>query len=380
MIRTIRSGNVIEKSQFFVGSRRPRQDRKKGSSTLSKMDANMNQAVRRLARILNCNFTTKDLLVTLTYDDEHIPASIEEADKACSLFMRRLNRELALSEVKARSVWVTADKDSKTGKPVRLHHHIVLSGDGIILKTEGKVLNGYVGIGRNLTEVWKAGFVNIEQLSQQDDYTPIAAYLVKQTINVPDAKKWHTSRGMEKPVLVSETIVECSSELKAPGGADVKEVGHYDAETGTHYIRYIRKQKEPAGKEEELKRKFINRYGNRGYKLPPDVQKRARWLIKDYPRIKMQYEEMLYSSPESDGQPRGTKISDPTGDTAVMLSAYTDDIRAVEKALKALPAEYAGVIYRHIVYGKPYASYANEKTWKHWTQVFYYLVAVNRGY
>lgn len=242
MIRTIRSGKVIEKSQFFVGERKPRSDRRKGSTTLIKQDRNMSDAVRRLARILNCNFGKDDLFVTLTYDSE--PESIEEADKACALFWRRLTRtfkEFVPGE-KLKGVWITSDKDDKTGEHVRLHHHIVLSGVGIQCSFDEKSRSARVG-DRELSDIWKNGFVHVEYLQDQDDYTPVAAYLVRQAATSADAKKWHPTRGLEKPIIESERIVENPKELHTPPGADVQEIGEYDKETGTHYVRYIRKRR-----------------------------------------------------------------------------------------------------------------------------------------
>lgn len=239
MIRTIRSGKVIEKSQYFVGERKPRSDRRKGSSTLSKKDKNMNEAVRRLARVLNCNFGKDDLFVTLTYDDAHEPQTTEDAEKYISLFIRRLTRTLG-KEVKMKGVWITSDKDEKTGNPVRLHHHLVIGNSGFTVRKDGMTYSALIGE-KDLKDIWKAGYVNVEPLKEQDDYTPVAAYLVRQAVNLADAKKWHSSRGMEKPVIESEIITNSPHELHSPPGAIVQEISAYDASTGTHYIRYNRK-------------------------------------------------------------------------------------------------------------------------------------------
>ena len=75
MIRTIRSGCVIEKSQFYVGERRPRAKRRKGNSSAKKRDSNAMSAVRRYARLMNCNFAAgAGILLTLHYDAVHLPA------------------------------------------------------------------------------------------------------------------------------------------------------------------------------------------------------------------------------------------------------------------------------------------------------------------
>ncbi|MBR2365914.1 MAG: hypothetical protein IKA78_01960, partial [Oscillospiraceae bacterium] len=76
-----------------------------------------------------------------------------------------------------------------------------------------------------------------------EDYTGLAAYLVRQAVESPDGKRWHPSRGLKKPVIESEHVISHPRELRAPGGAKVHEVGKYDETQGSHYIRYTRKKK-----------------------------------------------------------------------------------------------------------------------------------------
>ena len=245
MVRTIRSGNVVEKTQFYVGNRRPRADRKKGSSSRAKLDANDRAAIRILARTINCNWHKGDLLITGEFDDNHLPATASAADKIHALFWRRLSRELKKLGVKIRGFWLTADKDSETGGPVRLHFHAVVAADGITVEWDeetGRLLSARVG-SRELGEIWDQGSLHVKPLRQQDDYTPLAVYLLRQAAERPDGKHWHPSRGLRKPVLESERVVPCPKVLRAPGGATVHEVGHYDEESGCHYIRYTRRKK-----------------------------------------------------------------------------------------------------------------------------------------
>lgn len=245
MVRTIRSGNVIEKTQFYVGERKVRSDRRKGSSSRAKMEANRTAAVRLLARTINCNWTQGDLLLTLEYDEPHLPQNTAESDKLAALFWRRLSRELKRVGVKVRGFWLTADKEERTGDQARLHVHAVLSSEGTEIKWEeetGQFLSCKIGT-RELSELWGLGGVHVEPLRAQDDYTPLAIYLLRQAAEAPDGKRWHPSRGLKKPVIESERMTAYPRELRAPGGACVHEIGHYDEETGSHYIRYTRKHK-----------------------------------------------------------------------------------------------------------------------------------------
>lgn len=59
VIRTYKCGRVIEKSKFWApAGTRVRGGRVKGNTSAAKHDQNARQAVRVVARILNCNFAT----------------------------------------------------------------------------------------------------------------------------------------------------------------------------------------------------------------------------------------------------------------------------------------------------------------------------------
>ena len=167
------SGKVVERSKFFTGRRRPRA-RKKGSSSLAQKDRNMNTAVRQLARGLNCNVESSWIFLTLTYDEEHLPKTVEEAWKALTLFIRRLRRR----GVDMKGFWITADK-SKKGTPTHLHHHMVIDGSGIGIQQTIDKSVAVINDGDALQDVWGNGFVYAEPVEDQIDRTPLAAYLVR---------------------------------------------------------------------------------------------------------------------------------------------------------------------------------------------------------
>ena len=244
MVRTIRSGSVIEKTQFYVGERKPRADRKKGSSSRAKMEANRMAAVRLLGRMINCNWSKGDLFLSLDYDADHLPKNAAGSDKAAALFWRRISRELQKQGVKTRGLWLSADKDD-AGDPARLHVHAILSAEGTRIAWDpetGKLLCCMIGA-RDLSELWGNGGAHVVPMHEQEDYTPLAVYLLRQAVEAQDGKRWHPSRGLKKPVVESERVIAYPRPLRSPGGAKVHEISRYDEETGTHYIRYTRRKK-----------------------------------------------------------------------------------------------------------------------------------------
>ena len=65
-----RSGDCVEEFYCLKGLKKmTRAERKKGASDLRKADSNFKTAVKRLARTLNCNFHSGDMLITLDYED-----------------------------------------------------------------------------------------------------------------------------------------------------------------------------------------------------------------------------------------------------------------------------------------------------------------------
>lgn len=241
MERIYRSGLVYEKSQFWYSKRRPRKGRRKGSSNAKKLDRNMEQTVREFARRLNCNFTKEDVFLTLSFDEDSLPADATEALRLVKLFMKRLRTWLQKLGLSARMAWILSDK-TKKGDPERLHVHMVVGGEIFekVWTTSGLEL---LIAGKNIRDIWKYGLTYAEALRDQKDYTQLASYMIKQAVSGADVKKYHVSQGLDQPVIVSEKIIDKPHELRAPAGAEVLEVSEYDIETGTQYMRYIPAEK-----------------------------------------------------------------------------------------------------------------------------------------
>lgn len=238
MIRTYKSGRVIEKSKFWVPAQaRPRAGRVKNNTSAAKRDQNARRAVRTLARTINCNFGAKDLFVTATFDDgtlAQIGGDYAQLTRLLGNFMKRLKRKVRREGAELRWVACPSAMDGETGKPVRLHVHMVISGNGIRWE-DGQWMVGSETLG----SIWAMGSLYAEPLRGQGDYTPVAVYMLRQARrDVPDAKKYSCSRNMKQPEI-TERVVHTSRALRQPARAYLLESSAYDAETGCHYIRYL---------------------------------------------------------------------------------------------------------------------------------------------
>ena len=82
----ISANGVVERTRYAVGDNaKPRRGKRRGTSSFRKQEQNFNSALRRLARILNCNYSHENgLLITLDYDEaglERIIGSLTEQDR-----------------------------------------------------------------------------------------------------------------------------------------------------------------------------------------------------------------------------------------------------------------------------------------------------------
>lgn len=270
------SGKVVELSTVFVPANvKPRRNKRKGTTTAQKRDENERDAIKRLARILNANYIHGDLLLSVKYDDEGYAdliqrglahqqegesvedAVLRAAEADASLYLRRLRRVLDKEGVELRAVVSTSDMDGDTGEMVRPHHHIVLPR--VSFEAAAKA--------------WHMGSVEYQILRDQEDYTPLAAYICRQVRRRPDAKKWRTTRNMKKTV-VNERWAEEGEILKPDRHG--KLTGHNAWESGKpQYIRFVKGSALPAGRgarkklEEAMEAAQAARQEERAHRYPP---------------------------------------------------------------------------------------------------------------
>lgn len=240
-IRTWRAGPVEEKVKFWVPGRRPEgKGAIKKDRNLKKAAQNLQNAVKSLARLLNENFLEGDLLAGLDYSDAalrrlraQIPAwdSLDEAGQQqaewqaarqnLTRFIRKLRDAAKKQGIELRYVAATSDLDGETGEVVRVHHHLIVN-------REAKGL---------LQDLWKDGGLDYEPMSAQPDYTPIAAYLIRQVRHVEDAKKYSSSRNLRRPEP-KDAAAKSAAVLRAPKGAILVDAGS-NVPGQAQYIRYI---------------------------------------------------------------------------------------------------------------------------------------------
>ena len=256
------TNGVVEVTRYTVGDKTEPTGGKwrRAKNQDDKRDENARQAIRVAARILNCNFTPEDHLVTLTYSDEswdRLFAGMDPdecwdaAKKAAASKLDQIRKAAKRKNIEMRTLCVTADMDQETGELVRVHHHVVVTAKAAEL----------------LHEKWGYGLVHTEHLYSQDDYTPMAAYLLGQVRHMENRKKYSCSRNMVQP-KVEEMVLDKNpdNEIKVQPGAKVLDRTPYREGVASQYVRYKRK---PATRKRGGHKQFAN---NGGLDTPPALR------------------------------------------------------------------------------------------------------------
>nr|WP_206762753.1 hypothetical protein [Clostridium perfringens] len=170
----------IEIYPITLQERKQGRKRKQKESLPKQRNLNEQNAKKHLIRLINTNFTDKDLTVTLSYSDKNRAASKEEATKDVRNFIRRVKRYLKKNkkpDLKYVAVIEYADD-------IKIHHHIVMSGD----------------IERDkLEELWGKGWANSHRLKANEfEYEELAKYIIKDP---KGRKRWIQSRNLKKPLI-----------------------------------------------------------------------------------------------------------------------------------------------------------------------------------
>lgn len=169
--------------------------KKQKESLLSQKNLNDKNARRKFVQLGEANFGKDDYVVHLTY--RVLPESIEEAEKKIQNYIRRLKRRIKKEEAgELKYMLVTAyGEDKKTGKVVRIHHHMLING----------VLTRDV-----VEELWRErrrkgdkegrslGYVNAKKI--QPDCISGITDLCMYVIGNPHKRRWTCSQNLERPV------------------------------------------------------------------------------------------------------------------------------------------------------------------------------------
>lgn len=112
------------------------------------------------------------------------------------------------------------------------------------------------------------------------------------------------------------------------------------------------------------------------YQLPHPVRMQVIWLVRDYERMKLEYDNAIWDSPgPPDGQPRGNNTGDPTEREGLKRADIGKRLEAIEQAFNTVPEEYRQGVWDNVVYGAGYPIYAHRNTYGNHKRRFLYCIA-----
>ena len=219
VIRTYQAGQIGEKIKYWVPGKKPSRSQRRIKSDIRKQQQNENDATRRVARIINENFSGGDVFDAMTYSDENFIRLIEkmpdgldedsrrdyiyhQAEHELDLFLRRCRHACKKAGIEFRYLAITSDMDGETGEQVRIHHHIITQ------KEARKIIR----------EQWKNGAIEKNTVWDEEDHFGLAKYLMDQVRRIPDAKKYKRSRNLIIPEP-KDRVALTGKEVQPPKGA-----------------------------------------------------------------------------------------------------------------------------------------------------------------
>lgn len=152
------------------------------------------KAAREFYRqLVNTNFTPADTHSTLTWADEYLPSSVEQAERDYTNFLRHATTKCkarGLPKPEALAVIEYREADPETGqRPVRFHIHVLMRC-GL---TRDEIENCWHRKGQRL------GRANADRLQMdKESLEALASYLLKYTNR---KHRWKRTRGIKSPIV-----------------------------------------------------------------------------------------------------------------------------------------------------------------------------------
>ncbi len=229
-LREIRSGRlgyaVLYTRSSIADPPRARAEKSMATS-LARQKINLKRSCQQLELILFGNFGRDDFFITLTYDDEHLPAERAKAVKRVKKFLSDLRKARKKRGQQLKYVYVTEDKHDDA----RVHHHLVINGTGHDID--------------EMRALWPDGHSYINNIRPRE-LGNLAGYFTKEPREygqIKNRRTWNASQNIKRPEQPKPQMVSDLMTLTVPAGAETLESSGGDiriGEYGTYaYIKYI---------------------------------------------------------------------------------------------------------------------------------------------
>lgn len=234
--KTIRSGDTLEVEAFPITriSQEAKREALRRKSTAAQETLNINNARKKICRLLETNFADGDYGLHLTIDygvydhgrmskKEYIerieksglPTEDDGARKMIKNYLRRVKREMkrrGTDPKQLKYLYViessSPKKDDPEPMPERYHFHAAISAPGLTRE--------------DLERLWDAGYANCDKLDTgHNGLQAFAKYITKQRKAV---RRWARSRNLAEP-LITTSDRKISKRRAAMIAMDVNQFG-----------------------------------------------------------------------------------------------------------------------------------------------------------
>lgn len=239
---TIEAGPLVRQAVYTPPTNRdtPHERREKEhATTAARQRMNDKRAKKQLELLLAANFDHRDVVLTLTYDREHLPKNRKAAVRCLTRFIRRLRDSLRRQGRSLDYIYTTEEKHGDG----RLHHHLAIN---LTVKDRDLVCS-----------LWEWGaVVDMKHLERDGhghvNYYAIAEYMAKESVEgrPVGARMWTCSKYLRRPVRRTEWVGE-NTVLMVPAACyKLQEECRWSCWGGYQYLEYY----DPGYKRAEHKR------------------------------------------------------------------------------------------------------------------------------
>lgn len=208
--KVVIAGRYMRSIQYTLNSdpdvRRSRAPKTEISSVAQEA-MNLKHSWQKLKALIAANFSMQDLVITLTYNEDSLPAIRRDAENRLKLFIRRLRAERRTLGYDLPYLYVT-EMGHSSG---RLHHHMIITSTGHDFEMIRR-LWAKNGDNIDFAPIWTKG------------YDGWAIYLSKESREIGrryvGERMWRSSLGLVKPHVYTGWV-NASDQLAAPPGAAV---------------------------------------------------------------------------------------------------------------------------------------------------------------
>lgn len=238
--KTIVAGPLVYESIYPLPSPRDSRSVRQGKKNLTsnaQQRMNLKYQWQKLELLMAANFRVGDIVLTLTFDDAHLPGSRAETMTRVKQFLKRLRELRKPWGSQTKYIYVVEHNHCRENTcfvPVELaqqgryHVHMIINATG----------SDY----GDIKECWGLGLFEMHpfELNRERTYESLSRYFCKELPDYVGARKFIPSRGLIHPEPDCQ-IVDSSETLDPPKGATVYDnTGMVRTEYGRYqFVKYL---------------------------------------------------------------------------------------------------------------------------------------------